>query len=153
MLFALSILTIGAVDAQVEEDDLEAVATQEEVADPDDSAADALSEVSPIETWELLASMLIPLVVGLVNRQGWTAQYKNVALAVVALVVTVAGLFFQGDLDQPEDWITTFMTVLILSFGTYKTLYQAVPVPQWIESRTGGDPIGTSSYNVRDAAP
>jgi hypothetical protein len=150
MFLALSILTIGAVDAQVEEDDLEAAAAQEEVADPDDSAGDTLSEVSPIETWEVLASLLIPLVVGAVNRAGWTLQYKNAALAAVALLVTVAGLYFQGDLDQVEDWVTTFMTVLILSFGAYRTIYQAAPIPQWIESQTGGDPTRTSSYHARN---
>jgi predicted ABC-type exoprotein transport system permease subunit len=148
VLFALSLATMGAVDAQVEEDDLEAVASQEEAADTDDSAADTLSEVSPIETWEVVVALFIPLVVGFVNRAGWTSQYKNAALAVVALLVTIGGLWFQGDLDQPEDWATTFMTVLILAFGTYRTLYQALPIPQWLEEKTGGDPMASSSYNV-----
>jgi fatty acid desaturase len=73
VLFALSLATMGAVDAQVEEDDLEAVASQEEAADTDDSAADTLSEVSPIETWEVVVALFIPLVVGFVNRAGWTS--------------------------------------------------------------------------------
>jgi hypothetical protein len=107
-----------------------------------------LDEQTPIELWEALSGLFIPLGVGLIIRAGWTTQYKNGALFVLAVIVSAAGLYFQGDLDRAEDWVSTVMTLLLVSFGMYKTLYQFIPAPQWIESKTGGDPLNTSKYRL-----
>jgi hypothetical protein len=135
------------VDLSDEEGTVEIGEPVSEDADPDIGGVD-LDEQSPIELWEALAGMLLPILVGLVNRQGWTVQYKNGALFVLSVVVAAAGLYFQGDLDRVEDWVTTIMTLLLIAFGSYKTLWQMLPLPQFVESKTGGDPMEASSYRV-----
>jgi hypothetical protein len=171
MVFAFGVVTVGSVSAQDDDADVEVsvdtpdgitVSDEEgtvEIGEPisEDAEADIggvdLDEQAPIELWEALSGLLIPLVVGVIVRQGWTSQYKNAALFGISVLVSAAGLYFQGDLDRVEDWVTTIMTIVLLAFGSYKTLWQAAPLPQWIESKTGGDPMASSSYNVVKAPP
>jgi len=152
LAFMAALMIGGVAVAQVDEDTLEDAAATEEAAETTtdestvDEVGDELDEISPIETWELLAGIIIPLIVGAINRQGWTVQYKNGALFAVSAVMTAIGLYFQGDLDQVEDWVTTLMTLALMSYATYNTLWQFLPLPQRIEAATGGDPIATSKY-------
>jgi hypothetical protein len=151
----------GAVDVDVTVDEPDINLSDEagtvEIGEPlsEDAGSDLagvdLDEMMPIELWEALAGIFIPLVVGGIIRQGWTVQYKNIALFCVSLVVTAIGLYFQGDLDRVEDWVTTVMTLLLMAYASYNTLGQAFPVAQWIESKTGGDPMNVAKYQLKRA--
>jgi hypothetical protein len=171
LVLAFSLLAVGSATAQDDDADVDVdvdapsgitVSDEEctvEIREPisEDAEADVggvdLDEQAPIELWEALSGLLIPLIVGIIVRQGWTSQYKNAALFGVSVLVSAVGLYFQGDLDRVEDWVTTIMTIVLLAFGSYKTLWQAAPLPQWIEEHTGGDPMASASYNVVKAPP
>lgn len=112
-----------------------------------DTISDDLQEASPIELWQMLAGIVIPLVVGVIVRQGWTVQYKNAALFAVSVVVTTVGMYFAGTLDNVRDWVVVLMTIVITAYGSYQTLWQFLPLPQRIEAATGGDPLSAARYN------
>jgi hypothetical protein len=171
LVLAFGLLAVGSATAQDDDADVDVdvdtpsgitVSDEEgtvEIGEPisEDAEADVggvdLDEQSPIELWEALSGLLIPLAAGAIIRQGWPKQYKVGAQVVLSVIVTVAGLYFQGDLDRVEDWVTTIMTISLMAFGSYSTLWQVLPAPQWIESKTGGDPMASSSYNVVKAPP
>ena len=101
---------------------------------------------SPIEQWQLLVGLFVPLVVGAIVRQGWTVQEKNGALFGVSLLVTIAGLYLNDQLHSIEELTTSLLTITVMAYGSYQTIWQALPLPQMIESRTGGDPIEAARY-------
>lgn len=121
-------------------------AAVEAATDPADWFDFELSQSSPIEQWQLLVGLFVPLVVGAIVRQGWTVQEKNGALFGVSLLVTIAGLYLNDQLHSIEELTTSLLTITVMAYGSYQTIWQALPLPQMIESRTGGDPIEAARY-------
>jgi hypothetical protein len=159
MLFALAFVSVGSAQ-DIDEESFEDISATAEASEPAVDASDDLvddvgddaSELQPWEQWEyLVGAFVIPMITGIGIMKKMDVGQKNLVLAGVTLATTAIGLYLQGDLKDVSDWPSTFISLLISAFVSYNTLGRFVKVPQWLESKTGGDPLTTPVLNIRGA--
>jgi hypothetical protein len=156
---AFLLTTSGVVAQDIDEDTFEeTVVEPAEATDPaveaDESLADDIgddaSELQPWEQWEyLVGAFIVPLLTGAAIFRNFTVAQKNGILALVTLATTAVGLFLQGDFTDVSDWPSTFISLLMAAFVSYNTIGRFIQIPQWIESKTGGDPMTGRVLNLR----
>ena len=102
-----------------------------------------LERQSPIEAWEALSALAIPLVVGVVVRRHWPKGRQTAAMVAVSAVVALGGEYLKGGFADwaSADPLITLLTIVTLTQAAYRTIWQAIPLPQLIEASTGGDPF------------
>jgi len=102
---------------------------------------------SPLETWNGLVALVLPLIVGLFIQKGWTKGTQTAVMVGCALVTALVGQYLTDGFHGGEwqDPMMTVMKVVGLTEIAYRTIWQAIPLPQLIESKTGGD-----SFNVQN---
>lgn len=108
---------------------------------------------SPIETWQGLVALVIPLIVAFIIQKGWSKGAQTATMVVVSFIVAVVGQYLTDGWDgfQSADPMLTFLKVVTLTQAAYSTLYTAVPLPQWVEGKTGGDSFSkTNPHAIRD---
>ncbi len=98
-----------------------------------------------IQNWEWAASLL-PLLIGAVIRSGMTRSMQAKVAVAVYVVYGLIGAYLNGEFTgltwtTPEEVMTSILAVAMIGFAAYKTIFQAFPLPQFIEEKTGGDPM------------
>lgn len=123
------------------------------VAFAQDVGAAAAETKSPIELWNGYAAVIAVLVTATVIRRGWSKGRQAAAAVIVSAIIALVGQWLTDGWDSFDkaDPILAMMKVITLTQAAYQTLFQAIPLPQWIESKTGGDSMGVQDpYRIKD---
>jgi hypothetical protein len=117
------------------------------------STAVPLETKSPIEMWNAIAAIAASLLASIFIQKGWTKGQQAAAAIVASIIVALVGQWLT-DGFKGEGWenpTLAIVKVITLTQIAYQTLFQAIPLPQWLESKTGGDDLkDTNPQKIRD---
>lgn len=118
-----------------------------------DTGAGEVETKSPIELWNAYAGIAASLLTGVIIRKGWSKGMQAGAAVVASIVAALIGQWLT-DGFRGEGWADptlAIVKVVTLSQIAYQTLFAAIPLPQWIESKTGGDDLDvTNPHRTHD---
>lgn len=83
---------------------------------------------------------LLPLLIAVLNRQGWTTQIKSVFALVVCLAAAAITSFVSDgvDLNDPSfDWVAWAGTIYASAMVSFSRFWKPTEVSEKIESSTG----------------
>lgn len=105
--------------------------------------------VPEVQQWWGLAALLPVLIgplIGWIVKQGGTKQQQAAVAMAVYFAYGLVGCWLSGYFDAltwatPLEVLVSLMAVASLGYGSYQTLWRAVPLPQLLEAKAGGDPL------------
>lgn len=108
-----------------------------------DEVAPEASALADTASWGLLAGVLTPLLVSVVQQPKWTKRTRTIVAAAVAIVIGLLTCLTNGllaDVPQtPQTLLSTVALVLVASQGAYG-LFKTSGVAAKIENATSGSP-------------
>jgi hypothetical protein len=107
---------------------------------------DQLDGLTALEYWHLLGAFL-PNVVAVVIQRGWTKRAQATAAVATYFLFALIGEVLKGTFDTltwdtPTLVLASAMKVAGAGYVAYNVLWRAFPLPDLIEEKTGGDPVG-----------
>lgn len=117
---------------------------------------DPVSAMPLLDQWTLVGAILLPLAIGWIIKRGWTTQQQTAVQVVLCTLWGLLGAYIDGAfagfaLDTPDNVIAAVLGSILVTWAWYQTVYKMIPVPQWIEAKTGGDPL-VSEAPLRNVA-
>lgn len=88
-------------------------------------AANNLQDKSPIELWEVLVALAIPMIVQVAKKDHWTDETTRLVGIVGAVVSTGVAMALKGDFTHVDDWITTLGVVIAGSQAAYQMVWKS----------------------------
>lgn len=110
------------------------------------------SGLALIDQWSLIGGVLLPFVIGVAIQRGWSSQVQSAVSVGICVLWALLGVVINQGFDSlilgihvgtPDGIIQGVFAAVLMTYGLYKTLYQALPGPQKLEELTGGDPLVT----------
>jgi hypothetical protein len=101
-------------------------------------AGDSLDNKTPLENWYYLTGLLIPVVTGALIKRNWSQGAKSAVMFALAAIVGVVGAYLRHELDNFDYSLTSIMAITVLAYGSYNSIWKAIPLPQLVDSATGG---------------
>lgn len=110
------------------------------------SGGDPVTAIPLLDQWTLVGAIFLPMLIGWIIKRGWTTQQQTTVQIIVCTLWGLLGAFIDGAfagfaLDTPDNVIAAVLGSILITWGWYQTVYKMVPIPQWIEAKTGGDPL------------
>lgn len=108
---------------------------------------------SPIELWNTYAAIGATLLTAVMIRKGWSKGRQATAAVIASVAAALVGQWITDGFASLSsvDAVLAIAKVVTLAQISYQTLFQAIPLPQWIESKTGGDDLKvTNPHNIVD---
>ena len=104
-----------------------------------------MTEMTPYESWWFSAAFL-PVVVGFIIQRDWSTRAQAATAVAVYVAYGLVGSLISGQLDglawdSVGNVLTSIVAVAMIGYSSYQTLWRAFPLPQFIEEKTGGDPM------------
>jgi len=107
-----------------------------------------MSEFFDATQLAIIAGVLAPPFISILQQPRWSARVRSVVTIVVAVVVGVVIAASQGAFDTPQLTLATVATVLVAAQATYSGLWKKLGVTSAIEGATSP----SSSQGDRRAA-
>lgn len=140
-LMFVSLAFCGGITAYAQDGDqpAEQQPAVESADDQEQSASEALSNIAPFETWQMISGVFVAgFVVPIVNKRRYSNEVRTGIALLVALVTALVGSFLRGELDNFNYTAATVMQMAGIVYLSYQTIWKAKflnAVPQNIEAR------------------
>ncbi len=91
--------------------------------------------MSELEMWSLVVGFILPPVLALVMRKGWSDALKASVAFAACLVVAAGNAYLNNQLDL-SDWVKSALITLVLAVSTYKGFWKQIGVTQKLTDLT-----------------
>lgn len=98
-----------------------------------------------LSLWEEFATAFLPLVLAALMQTHWSGRTKRAIAVAASALLTVAGLYFKGDLNW-SDPISLFFMIFLGSQGMYHLLNKN----GWLNKLSSSTDLGNPSYITKD---
>ena len=85
-----------------------------------------------LQMWSLIVGAILPPFIAIVQQSGWQLWVRAVVTLVICIVVGAITTYLSGMFD-PQDLITSILTILIAAIATYKGFWQPTGIAPGIE--------------------
>ena len=90
----------------------------------------------PVDQWAILVGTFLPLLIAVVNRQGWSAAAKSLGALAIVIGAAAGEVYWRGDFSV-GDWAATALTIFVLTATTYHGFWRPTGIAPAIERATG----------------
>jgi hypothetical protein len=85
--------------------------------------------------WSAVVGFVLPPVLALVMRSGWSSQVQGLVACAACLVAAAGTVWFQGDLGHGQDLVTSFLLIFTAAIGTSRLYWKPSGIAPSIEAK------------------
>jgi putative Mn2+ efflux pump MntP len=98
------------------------------------SVFDALLNMSPIAAYMAICAIVLPFVIGIINRSKWSSTARLACTVVVCVVASFGWFLFKGEIVPVDKWLRLSLMIFLGATVMYKLFKPAV---KEVEQATG----------------